>query len=653
MKQRSIRTALVVSLLGLSGPLRAENIVFPADAGVINVVTQYDCDPADNANDDTAKIQQAIIDHIGKHRILYFPNGVYNVNKPLLWRETWDPPAAGTGGYGGWNRLLVFQGQSRAGTVIKLRGGVFTDATRPERERSVIYTASGDDASDYDNLTGNGNQGFGNGIYNLTVSTGTGNPAAVGISFLASNWGCVRDVTVRSDDQQGRSGLSMRRDSPGPCLIKNVSVDGFNEGINVAKILYGVTMEHVSLQRQLAVGILNEDNVLSIRDLRSANNTVPVLRNTSSLGLVTLIDSTFTSPGGQNAIESEGRLYVRDLTTSGYRVPVRSRGVDLQVSDFKSDPPLSLFPAATRSLGLSIEETPTFFDTNLAHWVKVGPRSSGETSDTPAIQRAVDACTAASGKTTVYFPAGRTYSLGSSVYLRNNVRHVIGMDSTINVTSSTASFSLFINDCANTVVIERFKFEAQTNGLSARGFKQSGTSALVLKDIGGFGRVEQFYWNDDSGKLFVENVSQGPWLIAQPQRVWARQINPEGSRTLITNNGGTLWILGLKTEGTGTTIKTTGGGSTELLGAVLYPASSAGAIGNNPAFIDIDSQISLVYASTGFPPNQGDYNIHVQETRDGETRNLAKNTSGIPNATRMPSHTGRGGGSITTLYSGW
>ena len=61
-------------------------------------------------------------------------------------------------------------------------------------------------------------------------------------------------------------------------------------------------------------------------------------------------------------------------------------------------------------------------------------------------------------------------------------------------------------------------------------------------------------------------------------------VNPEGNVPKITNVGGRLWILGIKTEniidfpdsdGTTTIIKTTGGGQTELLGGLIYPGRAA------------------------------------------------------------------------------
>jgi polygalacturonase len=54
----------------------AENIVFPADAGVVNVKTQYGA-KGDGVTDDTAALQRSVDENKGKNRTLYFPNGTY------------------------------------------------------------------------------------------------------------------------------------------------------------------------------------------------------------------------------------------------------------------------------------------------------------------------------------------------------------------------------------------------------------------------------------------------------------------------------------------------------------------------------------------------------------------------------------------------
>jgi hypothetical protein len=87
------------------------------------------------------------------------------------------------------------------------------------------------------------------------------------------------------------------------------------------------------------------------------------------------------------------------------------------------------------------------------------------------------------------------------------------------------------------------------------------------------------------GDLYLENVYSldGQWLFAGGQRVWARQFNPEATKTTrdgeptadlktprLHNAGAFVWVLGLKTEGPGTLLETSGGGQTEVLGGLVH-----------------------------------------------------------------------------------
>ncbi|GAF88761.1 unnamed protein product, partial [marine sediment metagenome] len=323
-------------------------IIYFPDAGVINVKYFLYGAVGDGVTDDTAAIRAAINDALGKRKIVYFPNGTYLVSDRLAW----GAPSA-------WHCRMSFQGQSQANTIIKLKDSC-PEYDDPNNPKAVVYTASllytsGPYAGgkDWPGL-GEGNEAFSNSIYNLTVDTGANNPGAIGIDYLANNKGAVRNVTIRSGDGSGVCGLDMTRKWVGPCLIKNVMIEGFDYGIAVDHPENSITFEHITVRNQNVLGVKNNNNSLAIRKLTS-NNSVPSVRNTGYLGLIALIDSELT--GGSpsvSAIENDsGVLFARNITTSGYQSAIKNFGVVIagaNVDEFVSHDIEMLFPTEAKSL---------------------------------------------------------------------------------------------------------------------------------------------------------------------------------------------------------------------------------------------------------------------------------------------------------------
>ncbi len=595
--------------------------LFPADSGIMNVKTLYGA-KGDGVTNDTQAIQKAIRANVGTNKTIYFPKGTYLISDRLDWRDS----------NGNWRARLAFQGQNRAETIIKLKNNA-PGYTNPSQPKAVIYTAS---QNPFDDI-GSGNQAFDNLFYDLTVDTGVGNRGAIAIDYVGNNMGSIRNVTIRSGDGQGQVGLGMLRYGPGPCLIKNVQISGFNYGISVLHMDYGPTFEHITLLNQKVAGIRNQENVLSIRGLKSTNS-VPVIQNVAEYGLVTLINGYFTKGSSSvSAIENQGGLYARNIVTSGYQSAVKQKGSVIPgstQSEFVSHKTLSLFPSSDKALNLPIEETPTFHDNNLSNWASVknfGAIPDDYGDDTDAIQAAMD-----SGKSTIYFPQG-IYYINSTIQVRGQVRKILGMGSTIEIgpdntfsdPANPKAVLRFENGTQAVVILQRLNFSHWSSYPFAGGIciEHASPKTLVLQDINMMSDPKYFYRNTAGvGKLFIENVaSLAAYNFKYPQDVWARQLNPEGryvSGAIIYKNGGKLWILGMKTEGLVTVLETTGGARTEMLGGLLY---SVGKVGMNvPAFVNNESKQSLIYAVTAHGGVDYNYNIQVEETRDGVTKTLLR-----------------------------
>jgi hypothetical protein len=156
------------------------------------------------------------------------------------------------------------QGQGSGNSIIKLQDNAagYGDSNTP---KAVLKTPGG-------------NTSFRQNIWDLTVNTGQNNPGAIGIDYIANNTGSLSDVTIISGDGKGHSGLDMSRYAPGPCLIKNVQIQGFDYGILVGQPEYGPTFEKITLTNQSIAGILNVNNTLAVRGLQSTNS-VPAIQN--------------------------------------------------------------------------------------------------------------------------------------------------------------------------------------------------------------------------------------------------------------------------------------------------------------------------------------------------------------------------------------
>jgi Pectate lyase superfamily protein len=587
----------------------AENIVFPSDGGVINVKHAPYKAKGDGINDDTLAIQRALSAYPNGNKIIYLPKGTYLVSNQLQWPTDKD---------GKEYKRTILQGQNTSQTIIKLKNNAngFNNSLSP---KAVIWTGTAPA------------QRFRNAIRNLTVNTGTGNRGAIAIQFIANNQGAIRNVTIRSDDSQGIIGLDMSYTNEiGPLLVKNVKIGGFNIGIKTANKVNSQTFEHITLQNQKECGISNYGQVLSIRGLQS-QNTVPAICNQN--GVVTLLDASLTMTNGasnQPAIKNSSTLFARNITTQGYKIAIqnnsgtRQNAVGPSVSEFVSHPISSVFPTLPKSLNLPIQETPDVSWDALSNWgspTHFGAFPNDSIDDSTAIQAAID-----SGKTTVYFPNG-SYIINKTIYIRKNVKRIIGLEASI---IGTGIFS-FENGNEPVVIIERF------DGVGS-GIIHASSRTLILSDMGlaASGR-EASYSNTGTGDLYIEDVVGAPWTFNQ-QKVWARQINPENNNaTHITNNGGILWILGLKTERGGVLVDTQAGAKTEITGGFVYSTSERK---TTPMFTNDNSAVSLTVAECNF--NGNFFSTLVSETRNDVTKTLNRGDS--PQSCN---------GSIIPLYVGY
>ncbi len=612
----------------------AENIIFPANSGVIDVTAAPYNAKGDGVADDTTAIQKALYDYPAKGTIVYLPNGIYKISRTLRWGKD--------------QRLTTLQGQSRAGTIVRLKDECpgFGDPASP---RSMVWTG------------GKPAQRFRNQIRNLTWDVGQDNPGAIGVQFDASNCGCLRDVDIRTSDT-GVIGLDMSyADDFGPCFVKNVRVFGFDTGIATKHGVNSICFEHVTLENQRRVGWVNDGQPITVRKLISKNR-VPAVRQHNWGGLFTIIDSELTATGeGAKlpAIELQaGGMYLRNVRVRGYAVAVEksdaTKTEQLAAADILPHWSSAALPGtAPRGLELPVKETPEVPYDPLEDWAVVtdfGAKLDGQTDDSEALQRAID-----SGKTTVCLPRGQMV-LKKPIVLRGNVRRLLGCETFLKFPEPiTGSKNIFtVGESTQPIlVVERIGAWFWDNHSKANFIDNPTNRTLVLRDLNDLDDTSDQNPNGNGtvisgpGELFVENVA-GRFHLMPGVKAWMRFVNPETNQdhrntTLeaqwhLKNEGGQLWALGTKTEGPGPVLVATRGGASEMLGGLMY--SSGGArTQDQPAFVIEESRATIVISEANFSNNAYKSLIRVLNNGQPTFELLRGQTPGIA------------GGSMITFWS--
>jgi hypothetical protein len=560
-------------------------IIFPA--GFMPSIKDYGA-IGDGKTDDTAAIQAALADgrtsatadYNGKPKALYFPPGVYLVSDTLTWNGC----------------CVTLQGDGSSTSVIRLspNSNGYADAATP---KSVVTTAAP-----------NTNESFRQNIWDLGISVGSGNPGAIALTYVSNNVGSIHNVSILSEDGHGVTGLDLTHHYPGPMMVKNLSIQGFQTGIDSCRCYeYSATIEGLTLINQSVLGIHDLRQTLNIRNFKSTN-TVPALFNDGAMTV--LIDASLGGGISVNqAVLNNSTLYLRNVTSSGYGETLQdTSGAEVRhfhgsISEYVSSEPVHLFATtSSSSLKLSIQETPTFTSPAVSDWEPVVPRWYGDTS---TLQATFD-----SGKSIIYFPSTEYFAYNqATVIVPESVKRVVGFSSVVNKSTAGKNgggIQLVVDsDSSEPLIIEQFGYGIQV--------VHRGTRPVVLKD-----GTYTYLSAAGAGNLFLEDVGLSQTEFHAGQKVWARQLDDEAAQTKLINSG-SLWILGLKTEQGGTVIQTGTGGETELLGALIYPAKVLSA--SDVAFRSTDALTSYIYRQDVYCTLCG-YAKQVVETKNGNSSSM-------------------------------
>ena len=589
-RQRCAAWALAM-LLGLSREAAAEQ--FPADSGVLNV---HDFGAVgDGKHDDTTALLAAIAaagedtgTFFWRSRIVYLPAGTYRVTRPLTRHYANGHYASGM--------LLI--GESAARTVIRLSDHAdgFDNRQAP---RGVIMTTSklldGTPTSggkDYIGK-GEGNDAYENFVEDLTIDVGAGNPGAIGIDYLANNIGAIRNVRVIAEQDSGAAGIAMQRKWPGPALLQRVEVNGFDTGVAVANTEYGVTLDHVTLDGQRQVGLINDGNAVSAADLTIAAAHVAIV-NSAPGGLVSLTHSVLRRASDDaTPLQNRGVVVAHDVTLDGFAPP---QGANNALSGFWQG---DRWQAQQAQGDPQLVDAPSSDNDPPDRWVNVLSYAHGATTKddiTDALRRAMR-----TGASTIYLPFGR-YTIDDGISIPPTVRRIVGMNSSITVrperkpefARDTGMFR--IDQPGPPLRIERLAFD-MTNLGDQLAVQMTADRDVTLRDVISAG-TSLLHRTQQGGRVFLEDTCCGSISVAGPRPVYARQLDTEGGGTRIENNGSPLIILGLKTEGDCTVLDNRDHARSLILGGLVYIVGDANPA--VPAFRNADSALQASFVEESF-----------------------------------------------------
>jgi hypothetical protein len=581
-----------------------DQVAFPADAGIINVKNAPYYAKGDGTSDDTAAIRQALLDNDWKDadanhtqydrsspRTIFLPAGTYRISGSL------SIPGSS----------IRLSGAGMGRTTIKLINNAagFGSTGTPQY---VLRTGQAMD-------TGQANSGFSNYVENLTLDIGAGNPGAVGIRYDVANRGTMKHVRIVSSDANkvGYRGMAFET-SPGPGLIQDISIDGFDTGIYFDQNpVNDLVFSDITLSNQRQAGIVNTTKNILFENLKTVN--VPIaIKTVNDGGSVVLINSQLDGTGTGPAInlQKAAFLYARNVTATGFGNIVTETGTarfvgksaikEWSTDSYHDGNTVKTWTETNDYVGLNlpVKKAPVYENTDLTTWASV--KSYGATAnnsaddDGPAIQRAID-----SGKPVVYFPYGE-YTIKSPVIVRGSVKKLDFMYSMLDKGSASASFT--IGDTAGSVWVEYLNIQ----GL---GIIKNSSDTLVVRHIAVSNPVSGPNTIDTgpnaSGDIFMEDFGVRVILHTdRPVNVWARQMNRERSAWSI-NGGAKVWLFGDNVEAhdtygsqmdmvvNGSTLEVIGGAFDALDFTNAYPSTGKAIYqGNN-------SNISVVIA--GFMRN--------------------------------------------------
>lgn len=564
----------------------------------------------DGIKDDTTAIQTALSD--GTSNVVYFPEGEYLITEPLKYP---------------YKRIMIV-GDGSEKSVIRLKD----DAQAFRYSTEYVLSPEVESANIYD--------AFKTAFYHIGINVGN-NDNAYGIKFLSNNQGGMRDVKIESMSENSSGiGIGMDLNWPGPSLLQDIDISGFDIGIKVACNQYSITLDSIKISN-CNYGITNTSNALAINNYTSYNVSQPLYQYDTN-GMTVIANSEFEGNfSGNSAIQiDKGYITAKDVSQSGYSriiYDALGKGADGEYAElyFRDSAPYMLFECDGKVPKLSFPEYSINYPP-AQEWANAivdgGVNTLDKNDDTKKLQVLFD-----SGSEVIYLPKNEQndshgYYISDTITIPETVRVIYGANCKIHLANmSDGAKPVFkIEGDGEPLVIEGFWVHSDAG--DANMFYIDSARDVILRNISEHNiRTTDSEIADitayGSGNLFLEDLAVGR-VEGFGKNIYAKQLNIEVNSAkypMILNDGGSFTALGIKTERRGTVIRTVNGGETFWFGGFVYPTSAVDE--DTPIVENIESDVIAAFCSNSYESDfntQKYYKTVVTEQRNGKSASLLR-----------------------------
>ncbi len=530
------------------------------DLYVLNVKEAPFNAKGDGISDDTQAIQAAIYASLedGGTKVVYIPNGNYLISSSLQLSMSDGSPAR----YGPW-----IKGENKFSVKILLQNASSAFSSNDTTALFGMMEVP---------CEGNSQLHEHKSIENISFELND-NPNACAIKMCGQT-SMIKHVRINGKGNE--LGIALGNEQiPSNALVLKSEISNCKTGIQCINEHSNYTLSEVSC-RSIGTGILIKEANVSIDNFNYLDGLEAGILADDGKATFNVVNSTFTYNTNNSFLFTFSNFYARsiNLLNLSFQIPDNLFGTFNEAGNIIEETySAEVFKSQEGDLDgmlrIPVKTSPDIeYDENIDNWVNVadfGADCTDDIDDSEAIQNAVDFAVS-NNKTTIYFPGCALN--GTDVYimedqyvtLSGSISHVIGLG------YANLKGNGFI---LNKTYSDEISFQHLYGTFNRLSIENSDVKRTVLiEDVTGTGLTTDngfTYLNNFAGTISITNPFSETYGRAINTYLYDEDVANEGIVNIV-NQGGTLWLSGVRNEQPNSVMATVAGGRSELLGGMMY-----------------------------------------------------------------------------------